>query len=99
MSVKIHPTAIIDDGVTLGAGTQVWHWTHICENAVLGKNCTLGQNVYVGPGVQIGNGVKIQNNVSIYSGVFLEDDVFCGPSVVFTNVRIHDQKLIKNIIF
>ncbi len=87
MSVKIHPTAIIDDGVTLGAGTQVWHWTHICENAVLGKNCTLGQNVYVGPGVQIGNGVKIQNNVSIYSGVFLEDDVFCGPSVVFTNVK------------
>ena len=82
----IHETAIIDDGVSIGKGTKVWHFTHISKNASIGNNCILGQNVYVGPGVKIGNNVKIQNNVSVYEGVKLEDNVFCGPSCVFTNV-------------
>ena len=82
----IHETAIIDDDVSIGKGTKVWHFTHISKNASIGNNCILGQNVYVGPGVKIGNNVKIQNNVSVYEGVKLEDNVFCGPSCVFTNV-------------
>lgn len=82
-----HPSAIIDEGAHLGAGTRVWHFAHVCAGATIGRRCSLGQNVYVAPSANIGEGVKIQNNVSIYDGVILEDDVFCGPSVVFTNVR------------
>lgn len=86
MTVTIHPTAIVDDGATLGDGTRIWHWVHICGGAKIGKDCSLGQNVFVGNKVVIGNNVKIQNNVSVYDNVMLEDDVFCGPSMVFTNV-------------
>ncbi len=82
----IHETAIIDKGAKLGKGTRVWHWVHICAGARIGDRCTFGQNVYVGNDVSIGNNCKIQNNVSIYDSVILEDDVFCGPSMVFTNV-------------
>lgn len=82
----IHPTAIVDDGASVGEGTQVWHWVHICAAARIGRNCSLGQNVFVGNDVVIGDNVKIQNNVSVYDAVRLEDDVFCGPSMVFTNV-------------
>jgi UDP-2-acetamido-3-amino-2,3-dideoxy-glucuronate N-acetyltransferase len=81
-----HDTAVIDDGAVIGAGTRVWHWTHVCGGAVIGRDCSLGQNVFVGNRARIGDNVKIQNNVSVYEGVTLEEDVFCGPSVVFTNV-------------
>lgn len=83
---KLHPTAIVDDGAQIGAGTRVWHWVHICGGAEIGENCSLGQGVFVGNKVRIGNNVKIQNNVSVYDDVTLEDGVFCGPSMVFTNV-------------
>ena len=86
MSITVHPTAIIDEGATIGVGTRVWHWVHICSKATIGMGCSLGQNVFVGNDVVIGNNVKIQNNVSVYDAVTLEDDVFCGPSAVFTNV-------------
>lgn len=82
----VHPSSVVDDDVTLGAGTRVWHFGHLCGGARIGARCVLGQNVYVGPGVVIGDGVKIQNNVSVYAGVEIEDDVFLGPSCVFTNV-------------
>jgi len=82
----IHQTAIIDDGAIIGKDTNIWHWSHISSGAIIGEKCNLGQNVYVGPNVQIGNFVKVQNNVSIYEGLIIEDNVFCGPSVVFTNV-------------
>ena len=82
----IHETAIVDDGASIGEGSRVWHWAHICSGAVIGKNCSFGQNVFVGNNVTIGNNVKVQNNVSVYDNVHLEDDVFCGPSMVFTNV-------------
>ena len=82
----IHESAYVDDGARIGAGTRVWHFCHVNAGAVIGERCSLGQNVVVMPGVVIGNNVKIQNNVSIYEGVVLEDDVFCGPSMVFTNV-------------
>ena len=85
-SPQIHPSAIVDPGASIGNGTRVWHFVHIMPTAVIGENCILGQNVYVDNNVQIGNGVKIQNNVSVYNGVTLEDEVFIGPSVVFTNV-------------
>jgi UDP-2-acetamido-3-amino-2,3-dideoxy-glucuronate N-acetyltransferase len=81
-----HETAIVDPGATIGGGTRIWHWTHVCAGAVIGRGCSLGQNVFVGNRVLIGDNVKIQNNVSVYDGVTLEDDVFCGPSMVFTNV-------------
>lgn len=84
--VFIHSTAIVDEGAIIGEATKIWHWSHVCSGAVIGKNCSLGQNTYVGNNVLIGSGVKIQNNVSIYDNVTLEDDVFCGPSTVFTNV-------------
>jgi UDP-2-acetamido-3-amino-2,3-dideoxy-glucuronate N-acetyltransferase len=90
--VSVHPTAVVhesayvDDGATIGAGTRVWHFCHVLGGAVIGERCSLGQNVVVMNGTRIGNNVKIQNNVSIYEGVELEDDVFCGPSMVFTNV-------------
>lgn len=86
MSMFIHPTAIVDDGATIGAGTRIWHWVHVSAGAVLGAQCVLGQNVFIGNRVTIGSNVKIQNNVSVYDDVTLEDDVFCGPSMVFTNV-------------
>ena len=82
----VHPTAIVDDGAQIGAGTRVWHWVHICAGARIGERCSFGQNVFVGNDVVIGNNVKVQNNVSVYDAVTLEDDVFCGPSMVFTNV-------------
>ena len=85
-SKYIHNTSIIDENCQIGEGTKIWHWTHISSNVQIGKNCILGQNVFVGSNVKIGNNVKIQNNVSVYSGVILENDVFCGPSMVFTNV-------------
>ena len=85
-SVFIHESAIVDDGARIGAGTRIWHWTHVCGGASIGEKCSLGQNVYVASKVVIGNNVKIQNNVSVYDRVVLEDGVFCGPSVVFTNV-------------
>ncbi len=82
----IHPSAIIDEGAKIGKGSYIWHFTHIMSGATLGKACNIGQNVFVGNGVILGNNVKVQNNVSIYSGVICEDDVFLGPSCVFTNV-------------
>jgi UDP-2-acetamido-3-amino-2,3-dideoxy-glucuronate N-acetyltransferase len=81
-----HPTAIIDEGCTIGEGSKIWHFSHIMPNCVLGKNCNIGQNVVISPEVILGNNVKVQNNVSIYTGVTCEDDVFLGPSMVFTNV-------------
>jgi UDP-2-acetamido-3-amino-2,3-dideoxy-glucuronate N-acetyltransferase len=85
-SVFVHESSYVDDGAKVGAGTKVWHFCHVMPGAVIGERCNLGQNVVVMSGVKIGNNVKIQNNVSIYEGVELEDDVFCGPSMVFTNV-------------
>ncbi|MNW45359.1 UDP-2-acetamido-3-amino-2,3-dideoxy-D-glucuronate N-acetyltransferase [compost metagenome] len=82
-----HSSAIIDDGAVIGDGTKVWHFSHVSSKSVIGSSCSLGQNVFVASNVSIGNGVKIQNNVSVYEGVILEDYVFCGPSMVFTNVR------------
>jgi UDP-2-acetamido-3-amino-2,3-dideoxy-glucuronate N-acetyltransferase len=86
-ATKIHPSAIVDEGAELGAGTAVWHFAHVCAGARIGADCSLGQGVYVGNDVVIGRNVKIQNNVSVYDAVTLEDDVFCGPSMVFTNVH------------
>lgn len=82
----VHPTAVIDDGCSIGAGTKIWHFCHLMPGAVIGNNCSLGQNVMVADGVTLGNRVKVQNNVAIYQGVSCEDDVFLGPSMVFTNV-------------
>lgn len=86
MNYTAHPSAIIDDGARIGDGTRVWHWVHVSAQAHIGQRCSLGQNVYIGNDVVIGDNVKIQNNVSVYDAVTLEDDVFCGPSMVFTNV-------------
>ena len=82
----VHESAIVDAGAQLGEGTKVWHFSHVCAGAQIGAGCSLGQNVFVGNDVRIGDNVRIQNNVSVYDAVALEDDVFCGPSVVFTNV-------------
>ena len=82
----VHESAYIDDGVKVGKGTKIWHFSHILPNTEIGENCIIGQNCMIGPDVKIGNRCKIQNNVSVYKGVVLEDDVFCGPSCVFTNV-------------
>lgn len=82
----IHPTAIVDEGASIGDGTRIWHFCHVMPHAKIGKNCTLGQNVFVANKVDVGEGVKIQNNVSLYEGVIVEDEVFIGPSAVFTNV-------------
>src|SRR5262249_32494404 len=84
--VQIHPTAVVDDGCSIGKGTRIWHFCHILSRTRIGRDCTLGQNVVAGPDVVIGDDCKIQNNVSVYKGVTLEDGVFCGPSCVFTNV-------------
>jgi UDP-2-acetamido-3-amino-2,3-dideoxy-glucuronate N-acetyltransferase len=86
MDYFAHETAVIDEGCTIGKGTKIWHFSHIMKGGVIGENCNLGQNVVISPGVHIGNNVKIQNNVSVYTGVVCEDDVFLGPSMVFTNV-------------
>ncbi|MCG9081331.1 acyltransferase [Laribacter hongkongensis] len=86
MTVTIHPSAIVDDGAQIGEGSRVWHWVHVCSGARIGQNVSLGQNVFVGNKVNIGDNCKIQNNVSVYDNVTLEDGVFCGPSMVFTNV-------------
>jgi len=86
-SVFIHRSAIVDRDVEIGAGTKIWHFSHICKDVKIGSGCVIGQNVYIASGVSIGNGCKIQNNVSVYSGVTLQDDVFLGPSMVFTNVK------------
>ena len=86
MKYQKHDTAIVDEGVSIDEGTKIWHWVHVSSGAKIGKNCSLGQGVYVAGNVKIGEGVKIQNNVSVYDNVTLEDDVFCGPSMVFTNV-------------
>jgi UDP-2-acetamido-3-amino-2,3-dideoxy-glucuronate N-acetyltransferase len=86
LDYTVHETAIVDTGATIGAGTRVWHWVHVCGGARIGEGCSLGQNVFVGNRVVIGDNVKIQNNVSVYDNVTLENDVFCGPSMVFTNV-------------
>ena len=82
----VHPTVMVDEGAEIGAGTKIWHFTHIMAGARIGENCILGQNVFVGSGAILGDNIKVQNNVSIYDGTVLEDDVFCGPSMVFTNV-------------
>ena len=82
----VHPTAVVDEGVEIGKGTKIWHFTHIMSGVRMGENCIIGQNVFIGSGAILGNHIKVQNNVSIYDGVILEDDVFCGPSMVFTNV-------------
>jgi UDP-2-acetamido-3-amino-2,3-dideoxy-glucuronate N-acetyltransferase len=86
MDYTAHPTAVIDEGCTIGKGTRIWHFSHIMSRAMIGENCNIGQNVVVSPDVKLGRNVKVQNNVSIYTGVECEDDVFLGPSMVFTNV-------------
>ena len=83
-----HPTAVVDDGAEIGQGTKIWHFAHILGGTKIGERCVISQNVMIGPNVTVGHGCKIQNNVSIYEGVTLEDDVFCGPSMVFTNVLL-----------
>ena len=85
--INIHETADIDDNVIIGSGTKIWHFSHILSGSNIGKNCTVGQNVMIGPNVNVGHNCKIQNNISIYSGITIEDDVFLGPSCVFTNVK------------
>jgi UDP-2-acetamido-3-amino-2,3-dideoxy-glucuronate N-acetyltransferase len=92
----IHPTACIDEGAHIGQNTKIWHFSHILAGTVIGENCNIGQNVVIGPEVRVGRGCKIQNNVSVYKGVTLEDEVFCGPSMVFTNVynpRAHIRRM------
>jgi UDP-2-acetamido-3-amino-2,3-dideoxy-glucuronate N-acetyltransferase len=84
----VHESSYVDDGVEVGDETKIWHFSHIQSGANIGKNCSIGQNVNIGNNVKIGNGVKIQNNVSVYEGVELEDFVFCGPSMVFTNIKV-----------
>jgi len=86
MKYWCHETAIVDAGARIGDGTRIWHWVHICAGARIGEKCSLGQNVFIGNKVEMGNNVRIQNNVSVYDDVTIEDDVFCGPSMVFTNV-------------
>lgn len=84
----VHESSYVDDGVTIGMGTKIWHFSHIQTGSIIGKNCSIGQNVNIANNVKIGNNVKIQNNVSVYEGVELEDYVFCGPSMVFTNIKL-----------
>ena len=91
----IHPSAWLDEPCEIGAGTKIWHFCHVMEGARIGERCVLGQNVFVGSGVIIGDNVKIQNNVSLYTGVELEDDVFCGPSSVFTNVLNPRSEIVR----
>jgi UDP-2-acetamido-3-amino-2,3-dideoxy-glucuronate N-acetyltransferase len=95
MDYSAHPSAVIDEGCIIGKGTKVWHFSHIMPNCTIGENCNIGQNVVISPEVNIGNNVKIQNNVSIYTGVTCEDDVFLGPSMVFTNVNNPRSAIIR----
>ena len=96
MNYKVHETAILDDGAQIGDGSKIWHWVHVCGDAKIGLNVTLGQSVFVGNNAIIGNNCKIQNNVSIFDSVHLEDNVFCGPSVVFTNVYNPRSQFVRN---
>jgi len=93
--VKVHDSAYIDEPCTIGKGTKIWHFSHVMPNCTIGENCNLGQNVVVSPGVTLGNNVKVQNNVSIYTGVVIEDDVFCGPSMVFTNILVPRSEIVR----
>lgn len=93
---KVHESSYIDDGVQIGAGTQIWHFCHVIGGSKIGEHCKIGQNVVIGPNAEIGNNVKIQNNVSVYQGVILEDDVFCGPSMVFTNITTPRSAVPRN---
>ncbi|HOB83515.1 MAG TPA: DapH/DapD/GlmU-related protein [Bacteroidales bacterium] len=90
-----HPTAVIDEGCKIGKGTKIWHFSHIMAGAEIGENCNIGQNVVVSPGVKLGRNVKVQNNVSIYTGVICDDDVFLGPSMVFTNITNPRSQVIR----
>lgn len=92
----MHPSAYVDEGTVIGQGTKIWHFSHVSSGAEIGEHCSLGQNVFVARGVKIGDGVKIQNNVSVYEGVILEDYVFCGPSMVFTNVLTPRSEFPRN---
>lgn len=91
----VHPSAIVDEPVSIGAGSKIWHFSHVSSGATLGERCNLGQNVFVAPGVIVGDNVKIQNNVAVYEGVVLENDVFCGPSCVFTNVNNPRSEIVR----
>lgn len=95
MSFYVHPSAYVDEPVNIGEGTKIWHFVHVMPGATIGRGCILGQNVLVASGVRIGNNVKIQNNVAVYEGVELEDDVFCGPSCVFTNVTNPRSQVVR----
>ncbi|MFN0198410.1 MAG: acyltransferase [Planctomycetaceae bacterium] len=92
----VHESSYVDDGVSIGTGTAIWHFCHILTGVEIGERCKIGQNVVIGPRVRLGNNVKIQNNVSVYPGVTLEDDVFCGPSMVFTNVHTPRSAVVRN---
>ena len=94
-----HPSAIIDEPCTIGEGTKIWHFSHVMKGAAIGHHCILGQNVHIANDVTIGNNVKIQNNVSVYTGVELEDDVFCGPSCVFTNVTNPRSQIVRHHLY
>lgn len=94
----VHESAYVDEGAQIGDGTSIWHFTHIMSGAVIGQQCKIGQNVVISTGARIGNNVKIQNNVSVYGGVILEDDVFCGPSMVFTNVTTPRSAVPRNTL-
>ncbi len=91
----VHPTSLVDEPCQIGAGTKIWHFCHVMKDCRIGNNCSFGQNCFVGSGVVIGNNAKVQNNVSIYAGVQLEDDVFCGPSMVFTNVTNPRSQVVR----
>src|SRR3954469_7172832 len=91
----VHPTSVIDEGSKIGKGSYIWHFSHVMSNCVIGENCNLGQNVVISPEVVLGNNVKVQNNVSIYTGVVCEDDVFLGPSIVFTNINNPRSAIIR----
>jgi UDP-2-acetamido-3-amino-2,3-dideoxy-glucuronate N-acetyltransferase len=91
----VHPSAIVDEPTTIGAGSKIWHFSHVSSGAKLGERCNLGQNVFIAPGVVVGDNVKIQNNVAVYEGVVLENDVFCGPSCVFTNVNNPRSEIVR----
>ena len=95
--VTVHESCYIDEPCTIGKGTKIWHFSHIMKNCTIGENCNLGQNVVVSPEVTLGNNVKVQNNISIYTGVVIEDDVFCGPSMVFTNILIPRSEIIRRV--
>src|SRR5690606_39187033 len=94
-SYFVHPSSIVDEGCEIGKGTKIWHFSHIMPNCRIGENCNLGQNVVISPNVVLGNNVKVQNNVSIYTGVEIEDNVFCGPSMVFTNILVPRSEIVR----